>query len=90
MLVEIGASYLGACQILFPVLEATAVEFQGRIQLMRLDAYRNPSTPRNYGVHSLPTLLYIDKGVVREHITGMVSKQSLIETLTNLLAPQEA
>jgi len=84
-LVEIGAEWSGACDIIAPVLERLAIEYEGKIQFGRLDIDANEKIAREFGVTDLPFLLFFKDGKLADHIIGMVSSTVLEARIKNLL-----
>lgn len=84
-LVEIGADWCGACDIIAPALERLAIEYEGEIRFGRLDIDANEEIAREFGVTELPFLLFFKEGKLIDHIIGAVSQRILKERLLNLL-----
>jgi thioredoxin 1 len=84
-LVEIGAEWSGACDIVAPVLERLAIEYEGQIRFGRLDIDTNEQMAREFGVTELPFLLFFKDGKLVDHIIGMVSGTVLEEHIKTLL-----
>ena len=85
VLVEFGAEWCGPCQILAPMIEELVSEFEGRIKVCRLDVDHNERIPGDYGIWSLPTLLFFRSGRVVDHIIGVVPKVELTAKLKAVL-----
>lgn len=83
--VEIGADWCGACDIIAPALERLAIEYEGKIRFGRLDIDTNEPIAREFGVTDLPFLLFFKDGKLVDHIIGMVSQRVLEERIINLL-----
>jgi len=84
--VEIGAEWSGACDIIAPVLERLAIEYEGKIQFGRLDIDTNEDMAREFGVTELPFLLFFKDGKLADHIIGMVSCTVLETRIKALLS----
>ncbi len=84
VLVDFYADWCGPCKMLAPVIEALATEYEGKIKIGKLNVDDAPNTAQNYGVMSIPTLLYIKNGEVVNKSVGVVSKATIEEILNNL------
>ncbi|OGX16021.1 MAG: thioredoxin [Omnitrophica WOR_2 bacterium RBG_13_41_10] len=77
VLVDFWAPWCGPCKIIAPHLEELAKEFEQKIKIAKLNVEDSPKTASHYGIMSVPTLLFVKKGHVREQIVGALSKADL-------------
>ena len=61
-LVDFYAEWCGPCKMIAPVLEDLAEEFEGTVNVVKLDADEHPEVLQKYGVRGLPTLMIFDNG----------------------------
>ena len=65
VLVDYWADWCGPCKQLAPVLEKLAKQYEGQIEIVKLDTVANTATPAARGVMGLPTLeMWVDGEVV--------------------------
>ena len=86
VLVDFWAVWCGPCRRVAPVIEELAVEFDGRAKIGKLDVDNNPQVAMQYGVRSIPTLLFFKDGQVVDQLIGAVSKKVLSDRLESLAA----
>jgi thioredoxin 1 len=80
--VDFWAVWCGPCKMIAPVLEEIAQEYQGQLQVTKLDVDHNNQSAMNYGVMSIPTLILFKNGQPVERIVGFMPKEKLLSKLT--------
>ncbi len=81
ILLQIGASWSGACHIMAPILERVIDDLKRQIRLGKLDIETNEGTAKEYGVTELPILLFFKNGQIKDHIVGTISAKKLAARL---------
>ncbi|MCE7482600.1 MULTISPECIES: thioredoxin [Microbacterium] len=86
VVVDIWATWCGPCKQIAPLLEQLAVEYDGRIKIVKLDADQNPAAVVAAGVTSIPTLSFYKNGVRNDILIGAHPKTVITEKMEALLA----
>ena len=76
-LVDYWAEWCGPCQMIAPVLDEIAKEYQGKLKICKLNIDENQETPPKYGVRGIPTLMLFKNGNVEATKVGALSKSQL-------------
>ena len=84
VLVDFWAEWCGPCKMLTPVIDELANEFTDKISIGKLNVDENSAIASNYGIRSIPCLLFFKNGKVEKQIMGAVPKSEILETLNNL------
>jgi thioredoxin 1 len=80
--VDFWAVWCGPCKMIAPVLEEIADEYDGQLQIAKLDVDHNNQTAMGYGVMSIPTLIVFKEGQPVERIVGFMPKAKLLSKIT--------
>ncbi|PZS40926.1 MAG: thioredoxin [Pseudonocardiales bacterium] len=86
VLVDFWASWCGPCKQVAPVLEEIASEHVEEITIAKMDIDANPSTPRDYQIMSIPTMILFSGGKPVKQIVGAKPKAALLEDLADYLS----
>jgi len=77
VLVDFWATWCGPCRSISPIVEELANEFVGKVKVTKLNVDESPSTPSQYGVRGIPTLILFKGGKILDQIVGAVPKARL-------------
>jgi thioredoxin 1 len=80
--VDFWAVWCGPCKMIAPVLEEIASEYEGQLQIAKLDVDYNNHSAGKFGVMSIPTLILFKNGQPVERIVGYMPKEKLLSKLT--------
>ncbi len=85
VLIDFWAPWCRPCQMVAPIVDELANEYEGRVNFVKMDVDQNPKTATKYGVMSIPTLLIFKKGEPVSHIVGLRPKGDLKKNLDEVL-----
>jgi thioredoxin 1 len=85
VVVDFWAEWCGPCRMLTPVIEEMSKEYDGQAIIGKVNVDLNPNVSAQFGVRSIPTVLFIKNGEVVDKSVGAVPKATLDAKLRALL-----
>ena len=77
VLVDFWAPWCGPCRAVGPTVDAIALEFSGKVKVVKLNTDEEQEVAIKYGVGSIPTLMVFKNGEMVERIMGNRPKAEL-------------
>ncbi len=84
VLVDFWAVWCGPCRMLSPTVDEIAEEHP-EFQVVKCNVDDCDDVAAQFGIRSIPTLLYIKDGEVKDRTVGVVSKDEILQRLNNLI-----
>ena len=85
VVIDFWATWCGPCQKMGPLIEALAEDYDGKAIVGKCNVDEEDELAMQFGVRSIPTLLFFKDGQLAEKTVGLVSKQEIDTILNNLL-----
>jgi thioredoxin 1 len=85
VVVDFWAAWCGPCRMVGPLIEEMHGEYDGRAVVGKVDVDQNPGVSAQFGVRSIPTILFIKNGEVVDKVVGAVPKATLTQKLDAIL-----
>ena len=86
VVVDFWAEWCGPCKMIAPVLDELAGEYGGKVKIGKVNIDEHQQLAINYGINSIPTLLFFKNGQVADQVVGMRSKRDLKASFDRVLA----
>lgn len=83
VVVDIYADWCGPCKMISPVLEQLSNEIPA-VKFIKVDADADQALINNFGVRSIPTILFFKSGELKQTLVGFQPKdrmKSIIEAI---------
>ena len=81
--VDFWAEWCGPCRAIGPVIEELSKEYAGKVNVGKLNVDNNPEVSMNYGITSIPAILFIKGGKVVDKLVGAQPKANFVKKIDN-------
>ncbi|MES2728229.1 MAG: thioredoxin [Bacteroidota bacterium] len=86
VLVDFWAEWCGPCRMVGPVVDELSKEYDGKAVIGKVNVDFNPKIATDYGIMSIPALLFFKDGQLVDKQVGAVPKHVLAGKLDAQLA----
>src|ERR1700748_3641664 len=83
--VDFWAPWCGACIALGPTNDSVLKEYEGKMKVSKVNVEENPNLTVNYGVTSIPCVLFIKNGQVVDKQVGAAPKNVFDKKIQKIL-----
>lgn len=84
VIVDMWAPWCGPCRSVAPVLEKLAGEYEGKVKVVKVNIDNEPELAQAFRVQSIPTIIGLDKGEVKDMQIGFRGEQPLRQMFDKL------
>ena len=85
VLVDFWAGWCGPCKSLAPIIDELASDYANGVKVVKLNVDENPVTASQYGIRSIPTLLFFKEGRMVDRVTGALPKEKIEQHLLSII-----
>ncbi len=79
--VDFWAEWCGPCRAIGPVIEELSKEYAGKVNVGKVNVDHNPNVSMNYGITSIPAILFIKGGQVVDKLVGAQPKGNFVKKI---------
>ncbi len=79
--IDFWAEWCGPCRAIGPVIEELATEYANKVNVGKVNVDHNPQISMNYGITSIPAILFIKGGQVVDKLVGAQPKTNFVKKI---------
>ena len=86
-IIDFYADWCGPCKIVAPVLEELATEYDGKVDIYKVDTEVEQELASVFGIRSIPSILFIPKSGQPQMSAGAMPKEGFVQAINEILLP---
>lgn len=79
--VDFWAEWCGPCRAIGPVIDELSKEYSGKVKVGKVNVDENPQVSMNFGITSIPAILFIKDGKVVDKLVGAQPKSNFVKKI---------
>jgi thioredoxin 1 len=84
-IIDFYTDWCGPCKIVAPVLEELAKEYEGKLDVYKIDTEKETELASVFGIRSIPSLLFVPKDGQPQMAMGALPKDSFVKAFKEIL-----
>ena len=78
VLVDFWATWCGPCRMIAPLIEEIAAEYDGKVNVGKVNVDDEPELAAAFDIDSIPTLMVFKNGEVAGTLVGLRKKEDIV------------
>ncbi len=84
-LIDFYADWCGPCKMVAPILDELSIEFDGKINIYKVDTEAEQELAAAFGIRSIPSMLFCPKEGKPQMAMGALPKQAMTDAINEVL-----
>lgn len=84
-IIDFYADWCGPCKMVAPILEDLAREYEGKIDIYKVDTEQEQDLASMFGIRSIPSLLFVPKDGKPQMAMGALPKDAFKDAIKSVL-----
>jgi len=85
-IVDFWAPWCAPCRIVSPTIDDLSKEYEGKVKVGKMNVDENPQTAGQYGVMSIPSIIFFKNGQPVKTMIGAQSKENYKQEIEQIIA----
>ena len=87
-IIDFYADWCGPCKMVAPVLEELSNEYDGKVDIYKVDTEVEQELASVFGIRSIPSILFIPKNGQPQMSAGAMQKEGFVQAINEILLVQ--
>lgn len=87
-IVDFYADWCGPCKMVAPILEQLSKDYEGKVDIYKVNTDKEPELSNAFGISSIPSILFIPKDGQPQMSKGAMPKAGFVDAIKNVFKIQ--
>jgi thioredoxin len=88
-IIDFYADWCGPCKVVAPVLEELAIDFDGKINVFKVDTEAEQELASVFGIRSIPSFLFVPAKGQPQMALGALPKETFVNAFKDVLGVEK-
>ncbi len=84
-IIDFYADWCAPCRMVAPILEELSSEYEGKLDVYKVDTEKERDLAAMFGIRSIPSLLFVPMGEQPQMAAGALPKQEFVRVIEDVL-----
>lgn len=84
-IIDFYADWCAPCRALTPVMEELSAEYEGKLNIYKIDTEKEQELAAMFGIRSIPSILFVPREGQPQMATGALPKEALEKAISEVL-----
>jgi thioredoxin 1 len=84
-IVDFYADWCGPCKMVAPIMEELSKDFEGKLDVYKIDTEKEQELASVFGIRSIPSILFIPMEGQPQMATGALPKDAMVKAIGDIL-----
>ncbi len=84
-IIDFYADWCAPCRMVAPILEELSNEYEGKVDIYKIDTEREQELASVFGIRSIPSILFVPMGDRPQMAAGALPKESFVQAINDVL-----
>ncbi|MGL4328647.1 MAG: thioredoxin [Tannerellaceae bacterium] len=85
LVVDFWAEWCGPCRMISPIIDELATEYEGRVNIGKLNVDENDDVVSEFGIRNIPAILFFKEGKLVDKQIGATQKANIAAKIDAIL-----
>ncbi len=84
--IDFWAEWCGPCRAIGPVIEELSKDYEGKVNIGKVNVDENPQLSMSFNITSIPAILFVKNGQVVDKLVGAQPKSNFVKKIESHLS----